>query len=399
MSARARALISRLTRDDLVDLALAVLMALAATVETLRGNLDGSSTAPVVLTGLLVTLPLAVRRRLPFATYLTVLVVITAQAALLESIEGVGVFFGALVGIYTVAARTPMRTAAAALLLTLPVFAYANWLSTGNVFDDLTFILVLLGGFWVAGRVVWSRQQLVEQLAAQSEELLRSRAAEHRALVAEERARIARDLHDAIAHSVSVMVVQAEAGEALLSDPERSGAALRAIQTTGRSTLAELRHVLGALNEGDSEHGETRSARVPSPRLRDVNRLVDQLGSIGFAVALHIEGDPSHLPEGVDRAAFRVLQEALTNAMRHSGGSCARATVRLDADDVVIDVVDDGAPELPTRARMANGTGRGLIGMRERVKLYGGQVEAGPTDHGFRVHVRIPTRAPGLAAQ
>jgi signal transduction histidine kinase len=398
MPGHARVLIGRLTRDDLVDLTLALLMALAATLETLSGNFDQRSKGSVVVTGLLVTLPLALRRRFPFATFLTVLVIVTSEAAVLGSNEGVGVLFGLLVGIYSVAAHTPLRTAVVGLLLTVPVMAFSNWRSTGHAFEDLEFSIVLLGGFWVAGRVVWSREQLVRQLAAQSDELRRGRAAESRALVAEERGRIARDVHDIVAHSVSVMVVQAEAGEALLPDSGHSGAAFRAIQKAGRSTLTELRNLLGGL--GDDESSTAAPALAPqvlSPRLREANRLVDQLDGTGFDVTLRIEGDVNQLPAGVDLAAFRVLQEALTNALRHSRGTCVSAEVCVSGEEVVVDVLDDGSMRVAAgHGPMTDGTGRGLIGMRERVKLYGGEVESGPTDHGFRVHARIPIQAPDL---
>src|ERR671918_1333442 len=208
--------VDRLTREDRVDAALAVLMALVSTIETLAGNFDDGPTWLVVVTGLLITLPLAVRRRFPVGAFVFVLLVIVLESAMLGSTEGVGVFFGLLVSTYTLAAHRPLRPALAGLLF-VPVMAFASWRDSGDPFEDLAFIVALVGGFWVAGRVVWSRQQLVEQLEAQAADLERGRAAEARAVAAEERARIARDLHDVVAHSVSVMVVQAEAGEAFVA--------------------------------------------------------------------------------------------------------------------------------------------------------------------------------------
>ena len=307
--------------------------------------------------------------------------------------------FGLLVGAYTVAARTPLRTAVACLLLFVPVMAYSEWQSTGNPFDDLDFIVVLISGFWIAGRVVWSRQQLVQQLADQSEELRRARDVEARALVAEQRARIARDVHDIVAHSVSIMVVQAEAGEA--QQPAGPSAEyLRAIMRVGRSTLTELRSVLGALDNAQStDPTGDEQARAPSPRLRDAARLVGQLGSAGLDVDLRVDGDPARLPGGIDLAAYRVLQEALTNALRHSGAGRVRARVRVTREEVVVDVLDPGCePGVATLPRAVNGTGRGLVGMRERVRVYGGEVETGPVANGFRVHARIPVPASATEA-
>jgi signal transduction histidine kinase len=380
----------RLTREDRVDAALAVVMASVATVETLAGNYDGGPMWPVIVTGLLITLPLAVRRRFPVGVYCFVLLMIVLESALGGSTEGVGVFFGLLVSTYTLAAHRPLRPAVAGLLLFVPVMAFASWRTTGDPFEDLEFIVALVGGFWVTGRVVWSRQQLVEQLSAQATELERGRAAEARAVATEERARIARDLHDVVAHSVSVMVVQAEAGEALLPDAERSGQALRAIQDTGRATLAELRHLLGALDGDEAADASERPSLQPSPRLRDADRLVQRMRTAGLDVQLHIEGRLADIPPGVDLAAYRVLQEALTNALRHAGRTTVQATVRVKPDDVLVEVVDHGPNDASSRQSQKAGAGRGLIGVRQRVTLYGGDVESGPTGSGFRVRARIP---------
>jgi signal transduction histidine kinase len=388
MLERARALLGRLRREDLVDLALALLLTALATVETLLGHY-GDRVTSVLAVGVLVTLPLAVRRRYPLPAFLVVLLIIAADATFLGTNDGAGVFLGLLVGAYTLAAHAPLRLALAGPAAFVPVMAYAGWRTTGNPFEDLDFIIILVGGLWIAGRVVWSRQQLVQQLASQSEELQRARDGEARALVAEQRARIARDVHDVVAHSVSIMVIQAEAGEAQLPAREPSAECLRAIQRVGRSTLTELRSVLGALSDECAAAAPDR-ARSPSPRLRDVDRLVAELGSAGLDVDLRVDGDAAHLPSGVDLAAYRILQEALTNALRHSGNAHVRARVRVTRNDVVVDVLDSGPQAEPTLTSAVNGTGQGLIGMRERVRVYGGEVETGPAGDGFRVHARIP---------
>jgi signal transduction histidine kinase len=244
--------------------------------------------------------------------------------------------------------------------------------------------------------VVWSRNQLVLRLAEQSEDLRRGRAAEARALAAEHRERIARDVHDVVAHSVSLMVVQAEAGEAQLPADAPSAECLRAIQRVGRSTLTELRSLLSALGEdtGATAPDRTDRTRAPSPRLRDADLLVGELAAAGLVVDLTLEGDAEELPAGVDLAAYRILQEALTNALRHAGTATVRAHVLAAPDEVVVDVVDSGGGHR-TDGHDPSG-GRGLVGMRERARLYGGEVQAGFTDDGFRVHARIPV--PSVAA-
>ncbi|MGH9252248.1 MAG: DUF7134 domain-containing protein, partial [Acidimicrobiales bacterium] len=182
-------LAGRLTRDDWVDAALAVLMAAVTTVETLSGNYDEGPLWLVVVTGLLLTLPLALRRRYPIGVYALVLMMIVVQTVVLGSNEGVGLFFGLLVSLYTLAAHRPLRPALIGLLAFVPVMAFSNWRADGNPFEDLSFIVTLTGGAWVAGRIVWSRQQMVDQLSAQAVELERGRAAEARVAAAEERAR------------------------------------------------------------------------------------------------------------------------------------------------------------------------------------------------------------------
>ena len=388
---RVRAAAARLRREDWVDLGLAALIAVVVTVEGVFHTLGTAGHGEAAAWGLAEIAPLAVRRRFPLAVWLTILALVTAQAAVTGTNEGGGVFFSLLVGAYTVGAHTRRRTAVASLLLLVPVVAYTNWRSTGNLFDDTTFIVALLSGFWTAGRVVWSRNQLVLRLAEQSEDLRRGRAAEARALAAEQRERIARDVHDVVAHSVSLMVVQAEAGEAQLPADDASAECLRAIQRVGRSTLTELRGLLSALGEDTGGPDQPDPLRAPSPRLRDADLLIGELAAAGLAVDLSLEGDVGQLPAGVDLAAYRILQEALTNALRHAGTATVRARVLAGPDEVVVDVVDAGG------GHRANGhdphVGHGLVGMRERVRLYGGEVQAGPTDDGFRVHARIPVPA------
>jgi signal transduction histidine kinase len=392
---RTRALAARLRREDWVDLGLVALMAVVATVEGLSHTLGTAGRGEAIVWGLAEIAPLAVRRRFPVAVWLTILALVSAQAAVTGSNDGFGVFFGLLVGVYTVGAYTPRRTALVCLLLLVPVVMYTSWRSTGDPFDDTAFIVTLMSGFWTAGRVVWSRNQLVLRLAEQSEELRRGRDAEARAAAAEQRERIARDVHDVVAHSVSLMVVQAEAGEAQLPADDASAECLRAIQRVGRSTLTELRGLLSALGEDTgATTDQPDPTRAPSPRLRDADLLVGELAAAGLAVDLSVEGDAGQLPAGVDLAAYRILQEALTNALRHAGAASVRARVAVAPDEVVVDVVDvGGGPRLNGHDLQG---GRGLVGMRERARLYGGEVQAGPTADGFRVHARIPV--PAVAA-
>ena len=374
----------RLTRQDLLDAALALGLAAVAVAETASGNRDPGSAAGAVITDLLLTLPLAARRRWPLVVLAWSLLVTLTQAVL-HVPNGVGVFFGALVPVYTVAAHRRLRPALLALLAPIPAFALAQWAQGRNPWwQDLDFIGSLIVAFWVVGRVVWSRRLYVDRLEAQTEELRRARDAAADAAIAAERARIARDMHDVVAHGVSVMVVHAEAAEALLDQPERAAESLRAIQRSGRAALAELRRIVGVFR--------SNADLAPAPRLGDAERLVEQLIDAGLDVTLEVRGQPRALPDGVELAAYRVLQEALTNALRHAGRTRAAATVTYNSADVTVEVRDEG----PARdfVRPSSTGGHGLAGARERLALYGGELVAGPCGTGFRVYARVPVGDP-----
>jgi signal transduction histidine kinase len=376
-----------LSRQDLLDAALAVGLTVVAVLETASGNRDPGSLGGAILTDLLLTLPLAVRRRWPLAVLAWSMTVMIAQAVL-DVPNGIGVFFGALVPVYTVAAHRRLGPALVALVVPIPAFALAQWAQGRNPWwEDLEFIGGFIVAFWTVGRVVWSRRRYVDRLEAQTEELRQARDAAAGAAIAEERARIARDMHDVVAHGVSVMVVHAEAAEALLDEPDRAAESLRAIQRSGRAALADLRRIVGVLRAD-----EDGASLVPAPGLGDADQLVARLADAGLTVALEVRGHPRQLPDGVELAAYRVLQEALTNALRHAGRTRATATVAYGGTDVTVEVYDEG----PARGHVpppATG-GHGLAGARERLALYGGELLAGPSGAGFRVRARIPVGDP-----
>jgi signal transduction histidine kinase len=214
--------------------------------------------------------------------------------------------------------------------------------------------------------------------------LARDQAARERAAVADERARLARELHDVVAHSVSTMVVQAEAGGSLLDrDPKGAQDAFASITSSGRQALGELRRMLGLLRSADGEY-----ALGPQPGLAQLRALVEEMRGTGLPVELTIEGEPRPLSAGVDLSAYRILQEALTNTLKHARPARARVTVRYHAEDVELEVLDDGRG-------CVNGShrGHGITGMQERVRLYGGTLETGGSaDGGFSVRARLPAR-------
>ncbi len=244
---------------------------------------------------------------------------------------------------------------------------------------EIVFPIVYLGGGVVVGRLARSRERAARAAVAAVEAAAESR--EHEAL-AEERARIAREMHDVVAHSVSLLVVQAESAAAVLDrDPERARAQLERISASGRQALEELRRLLGLLQAGD-EHDQSH----PQPALADLPQLCESVQGAGTRVDLHVDEDACVAQPGVQLTAYRLVQEALTNAVRHGRATSVQVDVRRQGRMLSVDVVDDG-----TATSSGSAPGHGLQGMRERVGLYDGELEAGPRSHGgFRVPARLP---------
>jgi signal transduction histidine kinase len=296
-------------------------------------------------------------------------------------------FWGGMVpvmlAVYTVARHGAARHAllavgaTAALLLVLDLFVVGPHDPNDFAFRWINAVLA-----FALGRVLHRTEARARDSA------LRARAAEEATALAldQERARIAREMHDVVAHSVSVMVVQAGAAEQVLDDdPEFARAALGRIRATGREALGEMRRVLEVLRD-QADAG----ALTPQPGLAGVAELVDHAVADGLRADLVVEGAPRPLPPGLDLAAYRIVQEALTNVRRHAEAAAATVYLRYGAQDVEVEVVDDGrgvplaVPPEP---------GHGLLGMRERVALYGGRLEAGAGDVGFRVRAVLPLGA------
>jgi signal transduction histidine kinase len=241
---------------------------------------------------------------------------------------------------------------------------------------------VMGGAICLIAYALQRRTKLARELEQRAARLERERDERTRAAIAEERRRIARELHDVIAHTVSVMTVQAGAARLLLDDePERAVEPLLAVEETGRQALAEIGRLLGILREGE---GEIAFARRPG--MADLDALVEHARRAGLAVEVAVEGRPSALAPGVDLAAYRIVQEALTNALKHSGPTHAEVTVRYGGGAVDLEIANDGRV-----VSAGDRGGHGLVGMRERAALYGGELEAGPrTGGGYAVRARLP---------
>ncbi len=334
-----------------------------------------------------VCLALLWRRRAPLVVLVIAVTVLCIQANLFDPPDQppLSSFIIFLVVSYSVAVhgegRRAVVAAAAAfateiLIIDLPRLLAGE--NPGNIIPAWILYLML----WFVGRTIRQSRLQAERLQDLATQLELEREEKARTAVAEERSRISRELHDVVAHSVSVMVVQSQAAQRLLEGEQRNARqALESIETTGRQALTEMRRLLGILRRTDAE-----LALAPQPGLEHLDALIEQTREAGLPVELSVEGDVGSLPPGVDLTAYRIVQEALTNTLKHAGPAHARVTIRRRDDGMELEVADDGAA-----SGKGDGSGQGLIGMRERVALYGGALESGRRDGGgYIVRARLP---------
>jgi signal transduction histidine kinase len=252
---------------------------------------------------------------------------------------------------------------------------------------DLFFVPLLFSVGWLAGYALRERAEQAEEAEIRAAQAERERETAARIAVAEERARIARELHDIVAHAVSVMVLQVGAvRHKLPGEDSEDQDALRGVEQTGRSALAEMRRLLAAMRrEGDE------AELTPQPGLDRLPALAEEVGRAGLPVRLHVDGEPFPLPPAIDLSAYRIAQEGLTNALKHAGASAADVTIRYRLDEVQLEIRDNGVG-----TATSDGLGHGLVGIRERVKIYGGEMTAGTaTDGGFVLSTRLPVSVDG----
>jgi signal transduction histidine kinase len=376
---------SRLRTPGAVDVAVALFFTFALQLEIwiwwVPDEMGPKPFAAVM--GILMTLPLLWRRRAPLASLLASMAVLLVWTLIAAPQGSLVPLLTTLALVFSLAVHASTRRAAAGLGVSAAVLA-VEVASTTNSFGDYVFIGAFLVGSWLAGRAVRVRQRRADELFDRTVRLEVEREEKVRAAAANERARIARELHDVISHSVSVMVVQAGAAEQVFdSDPDQARNSLRSIQETGRQARHELRRLLG-LMRADSE-GPTLA---PQPGLNELETLAQQLRQSGLEVELHLDAEQGILSPGLDLSAYRIIQEALTNALTHGGPGRAEVFVRRDRDALELEVLSKGW------ALAENGGGFGLIGMRERVALYGGELEHGRRDAGgYRLWARLPLSA------
>lgn len=326
-------------------------------------------------------LMLSWRRRWSLLIGLVVPSIEMITAAAVTDYGTVSVFIGSLIALYSAAAWSTSRW----WWTVLPARVVMGVVGGGDA-ADWAFIGGLAVVSVVAGRIVYNSRRVADELARVNEALRNERETTARLLIAGERTAIAREVHDILAHTVSVMVVQAEVAEELFDkDGQRSRSAIAAVQATGREALTELRRILAFLRTADSADSDVQ----PQPQLARLPELVESLGRAGLSVSVTVSGEVRRLAPGVDLCAYRVVQEALTNVLRHSGCNDARAELRYHRNAIEVEVADSGSAE--AAAATAKETGHGLRGMRERVALYGGEISVGPgSAGGYVVRALIP---------
>jgi signal transduction histidine kinase len=338
---------------------------------------------------LLNTVPLAARRRFPLA----VLAIVVASGLAFTALDlPPDILWVAVpVAVYSVAAYAD-RWASLAGLAVAEVGSVANQLTPGR-FQAPTVVsnALLIAAAWLLGHFIGVRRLSVLQLEERTAELERAREELARRAVVEERLRLARELHDVVAHAMSVIAVQSGVGAHIANtQPKEAAKALAAIEATSRAALTELRRLLGVLRQADEPQGDL----APVPGLADLEGLLAEVAKAGLAVKLQVNGTRPPLPAGVDLSAYRIVQEALTNVVKHAGSARAQVVVGYGDQDVTVEVTDDGRGAVTSVSDGRVGAGHGLVGMRERVQAFGGELEVGPRPGGgFRVAARLPLAA------
>jgi signal transduction histidine kinase len=373
------------------DLVLGIALTLTGQLELSAGGDAGTPDLAHALFLAAQTLPVVVMRRAPSVAVSIAMIATLVEALTVVPSNTLSGLIAPLLLVYFLSRRTTGRRLA--VVTVLIGIALGVHIVRRPDFGpaDLAFAYIFAGAVWIAGRYVrhreLDRQRNEEALVAERS----AAAAAVAAAVAGERGRIAREMHDVVAHGMGVMVVQAAAAEQLLSsDPDRAREPLTTVRETGQGALAEMRRLLGLLRDGDARAvGERDETTAPQPALRNLPELVDHLRTAGMAVTLTMTGDSSAVGAGLQLVAYRIVQEALTNALKHSGGAATQVRVTCGRDELTLSVRNEPGDPLPTST--PDGSRHGLVGMKERVRLYNGQVEAGEAaDGAYLVHAVLP---------
>jgi len=364
------------------DAVLAAALAVGAQLE-LWTNPAMTPRTVLVPCSLAMTVAVVWRRRAPLLAVTVVSVAAAAQALLTDAVPApLSPIVATGVVLYSVAAHDELRRAVAGGAVALAAAWIATGREHGSTVADYLYITLLVGAVWLAGLALRGWRLRAAALEDRTVVLEHERDERARAAVAEERERIARELHDVIAHCVSLIVVQAGAERRVLPAGQISTReALRSIERTGRQALVEMRRLVEMLDRSDEALG-----LAPQPSVEQLGPLIEQVRQAGLPVELRVEGTPQPLPPGVDLSAYRLVQEGLTNALKHAGPARAVVTVRYGVGQLELEVADDGRG-----SNSSDGGGHGLVGMRERAALFGGTLRAGPcAAGGYALRATLP---------
>lgn len=359
---------------------------LVLVLDQITPGMTGASTLspfPAALFSLAHSVPLRWRGPHPIAAVGGVLAATSLQALLTGPTLTFGSWVALMIAVFAVADGVRRAAAILALLVVLAGVAIIVTVTDPDApAVEVVFPIVYFGGAWAAGRLVRSRRVAALRLAAVADSLAREREETARLAVAAARGRMSREVHDIVAHSLGIIVLQAEAADAVLDgDPEAVRRPLHVIQDTGRQALGELRRILDLLGTDDSAS--------PLPGLADVPVLVAGFERAGLPVALQVSGEPGAVPPGLGLTVYRLVQEALTNVLKHTDAARCTVSLSVEAPRVEVQVHDTGPPRPAGPA--VPGSGRGLVGLRERVESFGGELTYGPTpEGGFQVAARLP---------
>jgi signal transduction histidine kinase len=366
---------------DVLDRALAALLFAGMAVDLTTGHRKGSVVLELVVAAVMAVALLWRRKH----ALVTATVVMAGAAVLLGVLtapsRAVSVVFVVLVAAYSSGAHLDLRRSLVGFVLITGPIAAVTVIKTPN---DIFFPVVFFGIVpWTVGRLIRNQTALARELAEKADREQIEREEEEARATAAERARVARELHDVLAHNLSVMVIQASAARRVVQqDPAAAGQAAEVISATGREALSELRYVFGPVRKQDGD-------ALGAPGLANINQLASRAHRAGVPVEIRVEGKPIQLSPGADLAAYRVVQEALTNTLKHARGARATVIVRYEPGDVVVEVLDTGVGGV--NGAPAESGGHGLAGMRERVVLYGGKLDAGRRPQGgFAVRAQLP---------
>ena len=381
------------TNPLIFDALLAAALTGLAVLTLVAGARDVGSYHPGSIALLLLqSIPLVLRRVYPIAIYAVILAATMAHALL--ALDNLSSGLPLLITIFTVAEARDRRTSAiAAIVAAALFFALIAWrgglpAATGSLVQTQLAVLAA----WTLGTWARERQAYIGTVEERARHAEQTRDAEARRAVVEERERIAREMHDVVTHHVSVMVIQAGAAErALDRRPEDARQAIEAVGSTGRQALADMRTMLGILGPPRDSEALAGDALEPMPGLDRLGELIESVRAAGLPVELSVSGERRRLHPGVELSAYRIIQEALTNTLKHADGARSSVSVAFGPTDLALTVTDEGGHR--ARDLASAGHGRGLIGMRERLAMFGGEFEAGPSSTGFRVTARLPLAA------